>query len=516
MSLGLTVAFAVVSLGVTSGCAASQDKQANSGGNGSSSEIDVAYTQPLNTLDPIRADQNQTNSIDDTIYDTLIRFDANSKLVPSVATSYKLGPDAKSISLTLRSDVKFHDGTTLTANDVKYTLDRDVQVGQGLASALANYASSTVTDATHLTINLKKPNADFVAWLSKFYLLEKKLVTAHAGSDEGQTWLQSHDAGSGPYEVQSGSVPVKVVRFAKYWAFDSKRPNSIVFRQIAGSPTKRDELKAGNLDIALTLQAADATALEKVSTVKVDYLKVPNAAYIFMNVAQGPTANLTVRKALQLAYNYSAGLKQIRDNQGEIENGPLPQTLPCVVSSPPFSQNLAAAKALLDKAGIKNLSLTLRFQPSISDQVQEATMFQSDLRKIGVKLNLQPIAFPDYLASLSNVKTIPEMTLVQDTAPVPDAGVYLTQSYSSAAIGTTNRAGYKSAKVDALLDQADKTVDPSARCELYKQAQTQINADAPAIDMYTLWAPVAFRAGLTGVDASQTVYPMSISEVGLG
>lgn len=505
----LLAAGAVASVGLTACTAGSSGTNSTGGG----SSISSAYTQPLQTLDPIHSDQNQTNSIDDTIYDTLLTYDPSNKLVGSLATDYTLAPDAKSVDLTLRSGVKFHDGSTFSAADVKYTFDRDVKVGQGVASFLGNYSGTTVKDATHITITLKHADALFPAYLSKLYILNKSLVSKHAGSDEGQAWLQSHDAGSGPYEVVNGTVPVKVGRFADFWQFDAKRPKSIVFQQIAESPTKRDELKSGDVDIALNLQTADAKELKGAPNVKVDWVSVPNAAYIFMNTKYGATANPAVRRALQQAYNYQGALNQIRGGEGKIENGPLPQSLPCLVDSAPFSQNLKAAKATLADAGIKNLHLTLRFQPSITDQVREATLFQSDLRSIGVKLTLTPITFPDYLSSLSNPKTIPEMTLVQDTAPVPDPGIYLRNSYSSANIGSTNRGAYSNPKVDQWLDQAETTTDDNARCDLYKKVQGQINADAVAIDMYTLSAPLAYRTDLTGLTASQTVFPTSLRGV---
>jgi peptide/nickel transport system substrate-binding protein len=500
---------AVASVALTA-CSAGGTNSNNSGGG---SALNVGYTQPLQTLDPIHSDQNQTNSIDDTLYDTLLTYDAQNNLIGSLATAYTVAPNSKSVDITLRSGVKFHDGSELTSADVKYTFDRYVAVGQGIASQLSDYASTAITDPTHLTINLKTANALFPANLSKLYILEQKLVSAHAGSDQGQAWLQSHDAGSGPFQVTNGTVPVSVSRFADFWQFDPKRPKGIVFQQIAESPTKADKLKSGDLDIALNLQTADAKGIEKANGVTVDWVSVPNAAYIFMNTAYGPTANPVVRKAMQLAYNYSGGLNEIRGGEGQILNGPLPQSMPCLVTTPAFSQNLAEAKSMLASAGLSNLKLTLRFQPSISDQVREATLFQSDLRTIGVNLTLTPITFPDYLSSLSHPSTIPSMVLLQDTAPLPDSGVYLIKAYDSSNIGTTNRGAYKNATVDNLLNQATVTNDANARCGLYKQAQDQINKDAVAIDMYTLKAPLAYRTGLTGVAASQLVFPMSLRGV---
>ncbi|MEU6658845.1 ABC transporter substrate-binding protein [Streptomyces sp. NPDC046821] len=509
---GRILAVAATASLVLTGCAGGQDGAANNSG-----ALNIAYPQPLETLDPIHADQNQTNTIDDVLYDTLVTYDRSNKLVGSLAGSFALTPDASAVKVTLRSGVKFHDGSELTADDVKFSFDRYASIGQGIASDLADYKSTTVTDATHLTISLKQPDALFLGHLSKVYVLEKKLVSAHAGTNNGQSWLQSHDAGSGPYKVNQGTVPVSVDRFAGFWAYNDKRPKQIVFDQIAESATARDELRSGQLDLAIDLQAPDAKALEDSSGggVSVKWLKVPNAAYIFFNTAQGPTANPDVRKALQLAFPHDDALSKIRRSEGVVENGPLPQTMPCQVTSPPFKQDLNKAKELLKSAGQPHPTLTLRFQPSFSEQVREATLFQSELRSIGVKLNLVPITFPDYLTSLSHPSTTPEMTLLQDTAPSPDTGIYLRKAYDSDNIGTTNRAAYKNPQVHSLLAKASTTTDASARCGIYRQVQTLINADAPAIDLYTLWSPMPVSSRVAGVEASQTVYPLSLRGVTL-
>lgn len=505
-----SIALAAIAV-IPAGCAADAGSTGTSTG---SETISVAYTQPLETLDPIDSDENQVNTIDNVLYDTLVTYNSSNELAGELATSFALTPDASQVKITLRSGVRFHDGSTLTANDVKYSFDRYVAIGQDVASELADYKSATVIDATHLLINLKEPDSTFLANLSKLYILEEKLVTAHAGTDNGQTWLQTHDAGSGPYAVASGTVPVRLTRFAKFWGYSSARPAALVFQQISEDSTKVAELKNGQLDIALDLQTADAKSLAGTSGITLDWLQVPNTAYIFMNTQYGATKSLAVREAVRLAYDYSGGFSEIRGGEGEIENGPLPQTLSCEITTPAFKQNLAEAKSILAKAGDSHLTLTLRFQPSISDQVREATLLQSDLGSIGVPLKLVPITYPEYLSNLSHPSSIPELTLVQDTAGTPDAGVYLDQAYDSTAIGSTNRAAYSNAAVDKLLGKAQTSVSENSQCSLYKQAETLINADAPSISMYTLWAPVAYRTGVvTGVTASKIVYPMSLRDI---
>lgn len=511
---------AIATLGLGA-CGTSQGGNATgtSGGAASSgpsnATLTVAYGQTLASIDPAQSNQNNANTIDDLAYDTLATYNSANQLVGTLATAFSLTPDATAIDVTLRSGVKFHDGTALTATDVAYSFDRYVAVGSGIGGLLGDYASTEVTDPTHLVIRLKKADALFIGVLSKIYILEKSLVAAHAGSDQGQSWLQTHDAGSGPYVVTVGTNPVTMTRFPDYWAYVASRPAKVILEQIAQSPTEASELKTGQINVALDLQTADADSLSGVSGVSVSWLPSPNTAYIYMNTKIGVTANPTVRRALQLAYDYSGGLKVIRGGHGQIENGPLPQTLPCLTTAPPFAQNLIRAKSLLYSAHLSSLSLTLRFQPSIADQVREATLLQSDLRSIGVTLNLVPITFPEFLAALSNPSTIPEMVLVQDTAPFPDPGVFLYDYYDSATIGTTNRSAYSNPTVDQLLGKAQVTSDIAERCSLYQQAQTQINADAPAIDLYTLSAPVGYASGVSGLNPSATVYPISLRTVRL-
>jgi peptide/nickel transport system substrate-binding protein len=511
---------AAAALALLAACAGggsdASDSPSGSGSGGTSGDpnasLVLAYSNPLNTLDPVHSDYNQTNTITDVVYDTLAIYDSKNVLTPRLAESFTLAPDAKSVAVTLRSGATFHDGTPVTSADVKYTFDRYVAVGQGIASYLTDYDSTTVTDDTHLTINLKQPNSLFLGGLSKLYILEQKLVTANAGSDDGQTWLQSHDAGSGPYAITTGSGDVVATKYKNYWNVDPKGPATITFKRIDESPTKAAEVKSGGVDIALSLQSADAVALKGASGVQTANLAVPNGAYIFMNTQTGPTANLAVRKALRLAYDYADGLKTIRYGLGTVENGPLPQTMSCITTAPPFAQNLDEAKKTLADAGITDLHLTMRYQPAITDQAKEATLFQSDLAKIGVTLDLQPIAFADYLASLSSVDTIPQLMLLQDTAALPDSGTYLTKAYDSASVGT-NRAAYSNPQVDALLAQAAVTTDAAAQCTLYQKVQTLINADAPSVSMYTLQAPIAYSDRVSGIVASQTVYPFSLRGV---
>jgi peptide/nickel transport system substrate-binding protein len=164
---------------------------------------------------------------------------------------------------------------------------------------------------------------------------------------------------------------------------------------------------------------------------------------------------------------------------------------------------------------VKDLHLTMRYQPALAQFTQEATLFQSNLKQIGVTLKLVPITFSDYLASLNNKANIPQVMLLGDVPRFPDTGIYLNYVYNSKSVGT-NYSGFSNAQVDSLLDKAKVTSDQTARCSLYEQAQTIIYDQAVSVNMYTYQQPVSYRAGITGVVASPNANPITLSTLRIG
>ena len=483
------------------GCAATPSRAADR-----AHTIIVGLGGQINTLDPLRADYNQTNTIISAVYDTLVTYE-DTTLVGSLATAYAYSDDAKSISVTLRPNVKFHDGSTLSAKDVAYTLDRLKRLGAGVASLIDGYDKTTVIDDTHLTIILSKPNTLFLPSLSKIYILNAALVSANAGKDDGQAWLQSHDAGSGPYVLGDQSQAVVIDLFKDYWAKEAGRPASIVFRRIDESSTRRDELLSGNIDVGFSIADRDAAGMASDPSVKVVPINTSYQAEIIFNTRTGATADPKVRKALRMVYDYQGGLRGIRGTNGALANGPLPVRLNCRPDLPTVKRDLEGAKKLLQEAGAAKLKLKMNFQPVFELQKQEATLFQSNLREIGVDLDLEPIAFPNYLASLKDPASIPQMMLLEDFAQFPDPGIMLVKGYKSDAVGT-NRAGYSNPEVDRLLDQAVATADNAKRCDIYKEVQTILDRDFVMVDMYGVYKPAVYRTGtLVDLKASMLVPP---------
>lgn len=457
------------------------------------STLIVAYNNTINSLDPVNGDYQQSNLVEQAMYDTLVIYDTDANLVGRLAEKFALSDDATSVEITLREGVTFHDGAPLTAKDVAYSLDRYMRLGKGVAQFLRGYSATEVKDDLNLTIQLDKPYSLFLGSLAKIYILNSALVEQQAGGDDAQGWLSSNDAGSGPFQLagidQSGNITV--TRSDSYWDFDEGRPKLVVYRLIKEIPTQRDELLAGNLDVTSDMSAQDAKALEGAPGVQVLQAPFGSTELIYFNMVTGPTTDPAVRKAVRLAFDYAGAMEKIHGGAMVLANGPLPTTMACHPDLPESVQNLEEAKKVLADAGITDLSLELFFQPAFHYQQQEAVLLQSNLQQIGVNLTLTPISFPDWLSLLSDWDNIPQMFLMAEFAQLPDPGGMLVPYFMSTSVGT-NRSGYSNPDVDELLNSALATGDADERCSDYEEAQRIIDEDMVSVNMYTFARPFGY------------------------
>ncbi|ROO86999.1 peptide/nickel transport system substrate-binding protein [Actinocorallia herbida] len=459
------------------------------------------------TLDPLLASDVQTDFTAAPAYDTILGYDREDRLVPLLATEWKVSADATSIDLTLRSDVKFHDGSPLTADDVVYTLDRTAELGLGTASLIADYASAEAADATHLTIRLKKPNSSFAGALSRVYVLNAKLVEANAGTDHGQSWLATHEAGSGAYAMSSyaSGQQIEFTKFDGY--FDPSRGDAgtLVYRYMGESATIRDELRSGSIDVGYGMNQTDIATFEGAPGFTTTPVPSPLQLYVFFDNSEGPTADIRVRKAIRLAYDYQGHLDGILKGSGVLANGPLAKTVACGLERPDSVQNVAEAKSLLAEAGVKDLSLTLSYQPVIPEHAAAATLLQSNLRDIGIDLKLKSVTYPEFIKSLSTKGEAPQLGLMYDFPLYPDPTAMLYRVYESGFVGTgSNYGSYANPKVDALLDKALKEPDPEKACAIDKDIQEIIDDDAVSVNIASSQIRFVHRSEVGGIAYTPT------------
>ncbi|MFI0372274.1 ABC transporter substrate-binding protein [Actinomadura sp. 1N219] len=462
----------------------------------------IAENEPPATFDPAQADNSTVDEVVRPAYDTLVAYGAGNKIVPAVAAKWTVSEDGRSIDLTLRDDVRFHDGARLTAADVRYSLDRIKRLKVGVASLLTAYESTEVKGETHLTIRLTRPFAPMVPALTRVYLLNSKLVEAHKGGDDGQKWLATHDAGSGPYRV-TGYTPNQEAKFARYdayWGGFSGQAKDVVFRYLPQAATQKSSLLAGDIDIAMDIDPNDWASFESNKEFKVDKADSNVQLSVFFKMKDSPVENRALREAITYAYQYDQHIRAILKGAGKKAVGVLPSTMNCFDASVPQpAYDLAKARNTLKAAGLSGVTLTMTYLKATAEMELAATLFQSDLAKIGVNLKLQAVTFPEYVQRLKTNQTTPDLGMIYAFPPNPDTDSILYQLFDSKFINNgQNNGGYRNPQVDSLVEKAQGLTDQRERCGLYGQAQRIIAADVASVNMSNPQTVTVMREGVRG------------------
>ncbi|BBH69071.1 peptide ABC transporter [Actinoplanes sp. OR16] len=498
---------ALTTLGITAiltaaaGCTTAGTTTTNGSDAGS-----IVFGFAVGTLDPVLADQTQNSVPDNALYDTLVEYTRDGKLQPRVATKWTLAPDATSVTFTLRDDVTFADGSKLTAADVVYTLERTKRVGTGVASLINDYRSATAISDTEIKIDLVRPNAIFPGALSKIFILDADLVKQHEGTDNAQSWLAANAAGSGAYTLTSirQGTEIRLQQRPEYWAKQDGRPAQIVLANVTDGSTARNGLLAGQYDAAIQSRD-DAATFAGNPGFRVVERQSAAQNYFFINTKSPKLADVRVRRAVALAFDYQGFVTNVEGGSSKVATGPLPAALGCRPRLPASAQNLDEAKKLLAEAGVSGLSLVAEYQTWNPAHIQAATLLKSNLADIGVKLDLKQITYPAYIAQLAKPETTPDFFYMSDFPLYPDAGTILARTYDSKMIGRgSNYGNYADAEVDALITKALATTDETARCALYEQAQTKIAAAQVSINVSNPTDTLVVRTGFTGLGDSDS------------
>lgn len=495
-------ALGVVGMLALSACSAASDDSGSSSNSARSKTLIVAENEVPASFDPIQADNSTVDEVTLPMYDTLVKYDDSSKLVGSLATEFAPSSDGKSVAITLKDDVTFHDGSKLTAADVQYTLDRIKKVNIGVASFTTAYASTTVTDDTHLTINLSTPSGPFLPGLSRVYILNSKLVQQNAGSDDAQSWLATHDAGSGPYTFKS-YTPNQQAEFAKYdgyWGGWDGQADNVQIKYMGDAATERSALTSGEVDLAMDISPNDWGGLESNSDYVVKKSDTNVVLYAFFKMSGSATQNAALRQAIAYSYNYGQHIDNILKGAGKKVSGPMPAGMQCVdssVSQPTYDPD--KAKQLLAQSGQSNVTLTMSYLKATAEMEQAAALLQSNLKDIGVTLNLKAVTYPEFADQAKSNATTSDLSMIYAFPAFPDPDAIMYQNYDSKFInGGQNWGGYKNAQVDTLVQQAQALTDLDQRCALYDQAQTMVADDYAAINMANSQYVTVYNKRLSG------------------
>lgn len=423
-------------------------------------------------------------------YEGLLEYKGDTaELAPALAESWTVAPDGTSITLKLRPNVKFHDGSALDADAVKASIDRTVAMNRGGAFFLTALKQVDVIDPMTVKLVAKQPSVSLLYGLPKVYITGK----AHLSDpDRGAAYLATGENGTGPYALERWDKGQQIVlnRFPNYWkGWNGNHVSRVIERVVPDAGTQQLLLERGEAQMVI-LASIGITQDPKDEAAKPGIKMVTTKSYrvtvISMNTQKGPLKDVRVRRAVQLAFDY-AGMRQIYKGYADPANDPLPKGFSGAYdpSAPAFAQNLEQAKKLLADAGYANGGLSLKFvYTSTEPQAQlAALMVQAGLAKLGVTVNVVAEPFATQLAEIAKLDTAPDIQATLTMTPrTGDPGELLGTLYASANAGKSyNYAWYSNKEVDDLLAQADQTFDNAKRMSIYRQVTKKLVEDAPSI-----------------------------------
>src|SRR2546427_869492 len=261
------------------------------------------------------------------VYDRLITFGNKTlkdgskmydyaSLKPELAESWQLAPDGMSVTFKLRKDAKFHDGSPVTANDVKWSFDRAVTVGgfptfQMKAGSLEKPEQfEAVDDATFRVKLLRKDKLTMPDLAVPVpIVINSELAKKHAtaGDPWAMEWIKNNDAGSGAYKLESWKPGQEAIyaRFDEWTSGPLPKLKRVIVREVPSAGNRRALLERGDADISFDLPPKDFAELSRSGKLQVISHPVENAfAYVGMNVKYPPFSTLKVRQAVAHAVPY--------------------------------------------------------------------------------------------------------------------------------------------------------------------------------------------------------------------
>lgn len=455
------------------------------------------------------------------LYDRLVSFGSKempdgstsydyTKIVPELAESWVIAPDNLSITFTLRADATFHDGSPVTADDVKWSFDRAVSVGgfptfQFKAASLEKPEQFSVVDARTLRVTL--PRADKLA-LSDLatpvaVVINAKVAKAHATEKDpwAMDWLKSNVAGSGAYKLVSWK-PGTEVAFERFDAWKSgplPAIKRVLFREVPSAGAQFALLKRGDADVIFNLPAKDARDLAVISDFRVISTPIENAMwYLGMKTDAPPFDNVKVRQAVALAMPYEAIMSSVMYGRGKPLFGatmpPTAATWPCPA---PWTTDLVKAKALLAEAGHANgFSTRIAFDQSLSNPSEGITLLiQESLAKIGITTVIEKIPGANWRSALLKKDLPLVVNNFGGWLNYPEYFFFWAYHGQNAVFNTMS---YKNAAVDALVDGARMESDPTKYADAVAKFITLAYDEVPRVPLFQPTLDVAMQKNISG------------------
>jgi peptide/nickel transport system substrate-binding protein len=423
------------------------------------------------SLDPLLViTDGATGHVVSNIFNTLVRYDAKMQVVPDLATSWKLGDEGKSIDFSLRTGVKFHDGTDFDAAAVKFAFDRILDPAN--ASPYRNFFKPVeqvvVINPSTVRVVLSQPWPGFFYQL--LYVGGMGIPSPTAVKALGNAGFARKPVGTGPFQMSEWASGDRIVlaKNANYYRPKLPHLDRLEFKIIPDSTALTTSLRTGQLDLVRDIPTQLLPLLEKEPTLVPSVKNAYSFDWLALNAAKPPFNDVRVRQAVNMAIDrdalavavYGKGAKGSTAQIASANEYHYPGKLPTFTFDPD------KAKKLLAAAGQSNLKFTL-VSSTVKPQLgQEATVIQAQLAKIGVTVTHQVMEHQSWLATALKERNFEASTVAGTGGPEPNSYVMFWTKDNP-----VNFVGLNNADLFQMVPQAQGIIKDAERKKMYNRIQ---------------------------------------------
>lgn len=483
--------------GTDTGTTVSESSNTLSGTPVTGGSVVVGMTQDLASLDPHTETDAGTRDVVFNLYEGLVKPASDGSLVPAVAESYELSDDAKIYTFTLRDSITFHDGTPVTVEDVKYSIDRCAEI-QGESSAFSMLETVNVKDDKTIEVVLKDGYSEFLPELAL-------AVIPKSNQDPVKNPI-----GTGPFKFVSYAPGQNLVlaKYDGYWQEGVPSLDQVEFKVTADMETAFIELQAGTIDILKYLTSAQAASLNDNFNIVEGSMNLVQGMYL--SGSYEPLADVRVRQALCYAVDRQTINQFLFEGKSHILGShmiphmskyyePSAETV--------YTYDTAKAKELLSEAGYPDgFDLEITVPSSYSQHVDTAQIIVDQLSQVGVKATIKQVEWSTWLKEVYQGGQFQATVIGFDGTLAPNDWLKKYESTSP-----KNFMKYSSVEYDKVYNEAFNTVDELKKTELYKQAQMILAEDAAAVYIQDPANLVAVNKKFGGY----TFYPTAADDMSL-
>lgn len=491
-------AAAILALALT-GCGGGQ----SSGGGAASSEktqgageakdsMTIALTNEPTTLDPQLAADSIGGMIILNLHDPLVRRDSEGKVVPGLADTWEVAEDGLSITFHLHKDVKFQDGSPMTAEDVAFSLNRAIDKPQSELYTSFMESAEAVDEGT-VKVNLKYKELAALQYLTQ---TNSAIVSKAYVESVGDENYAAKPCGTGPYKLVEWQKGSKIILESNEDYYKGAPAiKHIELRVLKEATTAMVALESGDVDLVYNIGGLDVMSVQ--SNDKLGYQETNGTSIwnLAFNVNMEPFNDVRVRKALAMAVKRDDIINGAMDGAGSpaeiiLTDQTTPNPGADAVSTPEYDPE--GAKALLAEAGYPDgLKITICVREDYTKKI--ASIVQSEWKEIGVDAEIQVMERAALLADIKAGKlgcyTVGNVSMTLDST-------FLLGTLATDNIPDSNMTFYSNPDYDKLVEEQANTDDQAKRMELIGQALEIEAEDVPRINLFYMISNIAYNKDL--------------------